>query len=73
MSIEYLQFLYRALGFYLLLIVSQVSITEYLLSFPELTTTNISKLSTPDINILGYLDSKRNNLHSTKPKEIEDE
>ena len=72
-SIERLKFLHGALGFPPLSTLRRAISAGYLQSFPDLTTTNMSKLSTSDITVLGRMDSKRKNLQSTKPTPIDDE
>ena len=72
-SLERLRFLHGALGFHPLSTLRRAVNAGYLRSFPDLTTKNLSKLATPDITILGHLDTTRKNLRSTKPKHEDDE
>ena len=72
-SLERLRFLHGALGFHPISTLRRAVAAGYLRSFPDLTEKNLSKLATPDITILGHLDTNRKNLQSTKPKPEEDE
>ena len=65
-SLERLYFLHGSLGFPTLS--SQCrSISEgCLLLWPDLKEKNTSRIATPDIAVLGYMDQKRKNIQSTK-------
>ena len=72
-SIERLRFLHGALGFHPISTIRRAVTAGYLRSFPDLTEKNLSKLATPDITILGHLDTNRKNVRSTKPKTEDNE
>ena len=72
-SIERLVFLHGALGFPPISTLRRAIIAGYLLSFPDLTEKNVSKLPTQDTTVLGHMDQKRKNVQSTKSKPEEDE
>ena len=55
-SIERLKFLHGALGFPQISTLRQAIAAGYLLSFPDLSEKTMSKVSTQDITVLGYMD-----------------
>ena len=61
-----LLFMHGALGGPTISTLQRAIRAGYLTTWPELTSSNVSKLKTPDYTILGHLDQKRKNSQSTR-------
>ena len=67
-SLKRTRFLHSTIGYSITLSLIRVIKSEYLLSFPQLTIKNVSKLHAPNAIVFRCMDQRQKNIQSTEPK-----